>query len=325
MNRRDALLALLALGAGCGVAGAQSGPARLAYIGSGTAAGGAWILADLRDGLRENGLAEGRDYILDSFWSDGHYDRFPGLLVSALARKPALILVGTIASARAAQQATKTIPIVMLGLNDPVGSSLIANLSRPGGNTTGTATMNDDRAVKLVEFIREALPGAKRLAVLINPLNASNRPIFQSVQKAASKAGMTADAFEAATPEAIGGAFNAMSKTRPDALVTGFDSMLAEQRAKIIELGLARRIPVFSAINSYAEAGALVTFGISTKHPIVKQSAVYVRKLLAGARPADLPVEQPTNFELLINLRTARALGLKIPPSFLNRADRLIE
>jgi len=325
MNRRDALLALLALGIGPGLVNAQTGPARLAFIGSGAAEGGAAILAALRDGLRENGLTDGKDYVLDLFWADGHYDRFPTLLEAALGRKPAIILVATIASARAAQQATKTIPIVMMGLNDPVGSGVVASLARPGGNTTGIATMNDDRAAKLVEFVREAMPKAKRLAVLINPLNPSNRPIFQSLQRAAVSAGMAAAAFEANAPERIGDAFTALSKTRPDALVTGFDNMFADQRAQIISLGIARKIPVVSTNSAYADAGALITFGVSTKTPISKQSAVYVKKILAGAKPADLPVEQPTNFELAVNLKTAKVLGLKIPPSFLLRADRVIE
>ena len=325
MNRRDALLALLALGIAPGPVTAQPGPARVAFIGSGAAEGSAANLAALRDGLRENGLTDGKDYVLDLFWADGRYDRFPTLLAAALGRKPAIILVTTIASARAAQQATKTIPIVMMGLNDPVGSGLVASLARPGGNTTGIASMNDDRAAKLVEFVREAMPNAKRLAVLINPLNPSNHPIFQYLQRAAVSAGMAAAAFEANAPERIGDAFIALSKTRPDALVSGFDSMLFDQRAQIISLGIARKIPVVSTSNAYADAGALIAYGVSTKTPISKQSAVYVKKILAGAKPADLPVEQPTNFELVINLKTAKMLGLKIPPSFLLRADQVIE
>ena len=326
MNRRDTVLALVALGLGSGLVSAQPGPpARLAVIASGTAEGGAALLAALRTALRESGLAEGKDYVLDPLWADGNYDRFPKLVAAALGRKPSVILVTTIASARAAQQATKTVPIVMMGLNDPVGSGLVVSLARPGGNTTGMATMNDDRAAKLVEFVREAMPRAKRLAVLINPQNPSNRLIFQSIQKAAVGAGMTADAFEADAPERISGAFAAMSKTRPDALVAGFDSMLGDNRAQIIALSAERKIPVFSTSSLYADAGALVSFGTLGTNQIVRAVAVYIRKILAGAKPADLPVEQPTKFELTINLKTAKSLGLKIPPSFLQRADRVIE
>jgi putative ABC transport system substrate-binding protein len=325
MNRRDTLLAILSLGVGSRLVIAQPGPARLALIASGSAEGGTGILAALRTGLRENGLTEGKEYVLDPFWADGHYDRFPKLLEAALGRKPSIILVMTIASARAAQQATKIVPIVMVGLNDPVGSGLVASLARPGGNTTGIATMNDDRASKLVEFVRESMPGAKRLAVLINPQNPSNRPIFQSVQRAAASAGMTADVFEADAPERIAGALAALSRTRPDALVTGFDSMLGENRAQIVSLATERKIPVFSISSAYADAGALLSYGVSSKFPVTRLAAAHVRKILAGAKPADLPVEQPTNFELVINLKTVKALGLKISPSFVQRADRVIE
>jgi putative ABC transport system substrate-binding protein len=326
MNRRDAvlaLLALLALGARSGFVDAQPNPARLAFIGSGTPESGAAALAELRKGLRDHGLAEGKDYAFDAFWAEGRYDRFPALLEASLARKPAIILVTTIASARAAQQVTKSIPIVMTGLNDPVGSGLIASLARPGGNITGMATMNDDRAAKLVEFIREAMPKAKHLAMLINPLNPSNRPIFQSFQKAAQSAGMTAEAFEASTREQIDAAFVELAKTRPDALVTGFDSALVDNRARIVSLGMSRKIPVVST-NSF-DVGELITFGVSPQNSVMKQSALYVKKILAGAKPADLPVQQPTNFELMINTKTAKALGLSIPQSMLLRADRLIE
>lgn len=325
MNRRDALLAVVALGAGSGLVSAQPGPARLAVIASGAAEGGAAILAALRTGLRENGLTEGKDYVLDPFWADGHYDRFPKLLEAALGRKPSIILVFTIASARAAQQATKTVPIVMAGLNDPVGSGLVASLARPGGNTTGIATMNDDRAAKLVEFVRESMPEAKRLAVLINPKNPSNRPIFQSVQRAAVRAGMTAEVFEADAPERIGGALTALSSTRPDALLAGFDSMLGENRAQIVALATARKIPVFSVSSVFVDAGALLSYGVSSKSSVIRLAAAHVRKILAGAKPADLPVEQPTIFELVINKKSARTLGINIPPAILLRADRVIE
>jgi putative ABC transport system substrate-binding protein len=325
MNRRDAMLALLSLGAGSRLVIAQPGPARLALIASGAAEGGAATLAALRAGLRDNGLTEGKDYVLDPFWADGHYDRFPKLVEAALGRKPSIILVATIASARAAQQATKTVPIVMMGLNDPVGSGLVASLARPGGNTTGIATMFDDLAVKLVEFVRETMPKAKRLAVLINPQNASNRPISQTVQKAAASAGMMADAYEADAPERIDGAFAALSKTRPDALLTGFDSMLFENRAQIVSFAMAHKIPVFGLTSAFTDAGALVSYGVSSYFLITRQVAAIVKKILAGKKTAELPVEQPTNFELVINLKTAKALGLTIPPSFVQRADRVIE
>ena len=324
MNRRNAVFALLALGAAPGVVDAQPAPHRLAWIGEGAAPEGANFFPVLRDSLRENGLVEGKDYIFDPFWADGKYERFPALVAAALERKPSIILVQTIAAVRAAQQATKTIPIVFVGTNDPVGSGLVASLARPGGNTTGMATMNDDRAAKLVELVHEALPKAKRIAVLINPLNPSNRPIFQTMRSAAVRLGMTAEAFEADSPERISSAFAALSKLRPDALLTGFDAMFGTQRAQIVSLGLENKIPVAALGSLYADAGALIVFGV-LRGAILGRVGYYIKRILAGAKPADLPVEQPTQFELVVNLKSARTLGLAIPRAFLLRADRVIQ
>jgi putative ABC transport system substrate-binding protein len=324
MNRREAVFALLALGVAPGLVNAQTRPAHLALIMEGATRNRSAMADAFRESLRENGLVEGKDYVFDLFWAEGKYERLPVLLEAVLKRNPSIILVSTIASVRAAQQATKSIPILMLGTNDPVGSGLVASLARPGGNTTGLTMMFDDVAAKLVEFAREGLPKAKRLAVLINPLNPSNRPIFLSLQKAALSLGMTAEAFEADAPERIGGALTAASKTQPDALITGFDAMLLDQRAQIISLGLARKIPVVSPSAFFGDAGALITYGAPTS-AFIGRATVYVKKLLAGAKPAELPVEQPTTFELVINMKTAKALGIKIPQSILVRADRVIE
>ncbi len=324
MNRRDAVLALIALSTAPGLANAQSAPHRLALLGESAASGSADILAFLREGLRENGLVDGKDYTIDPYWAEGKYERFPALVAAALERKPSIILVQTIAAVRAAQQATKTIPIVFMGTNDPVGSGLIASLARPGGNTTGLATMNEDRAVKLVELVHEAMPKAKRLAVLINPLNPSNRPIFQGIRTAAARLGLSAEAFEADSPERIGSAFAALSKEQPDALLTGFDEMFGTQRTQIVALGLAHKVPVAVTTTAYAEAGALICFG-AQGGAIPRRAGYYVKRILAGVKPADLPVEQPTRFEMVINLRTAKALGITIPQSVLLRADRAIE
>ena len=324
INRRDTVVALLALGIAPGTVDAEKAPARLAWIAEGAAAGGAEGIAALREGLRENGLVDGKDYVVDPFWADGKYERFPALMAAALERKPAILLVATIAAVRAAQQATKTIPIVFVGTNDPVGSGLVASLARPGGNTTGMATMNDDRAAKLVEFVHEAMPKARRIAVLINPLNPSNRPIFQIIRSAAAGLGMTADAFEADSPERIAGAVAALSKARSDALITGFDAMLGAERAQIISLGNTHKVPIVTTNAAYANAGALIGYGVF-RSAIGNRVGFFVKRILAGAKPADLPVEQPTQFELVVNLKTANALGLAIPRAFLLRADRVIE
>ena len=299
-------------------------PARLAWIGSGTPAGSAGSLAAFREGMKENALVEGKDYVLDLFWSDGEYERFPVMLQEALARKPAIILVQTIASVRAAQQATKTTPIVFVNTNDPVGSGLVASLARPGGMTTGMATMNEDRAAKMVQFVHEFLPKARRIAVLINPLNPSNRPIFETIRTAATKLGMSAIAIEARSPKHIDDAFSALLAKRPDALIVGADATFGDQRSRIAQFGLKYKIPVLASAPGGADAGALLGFGVPA-HATFGRAAFYVKRILSGTKPADLPVEQPTKIELVVNLKTAKTLGLKTPQLILQRTDRVIE
>ncbi len=323
MRRREFILVAGAAVAWPLAARAQQ-PARLAWIGSGTAAGSAVFLAAFREGMRGNGLAEGTDYVLDLFWSDGYYERFPDLVEEALARKPAVILVVTIASVRAAQRATKTIPIVFISTNDPVGTGLVASLARPGGNTTGLSSMAEDRAPKLVQLAREVLPNASRIAVLINPLNPSNGPIFEQLRATASTIGMAADAVEVSAPDRIDDALTALSKQRPDALIGGFDYIIFDQRDRIVALAITHGIPVFAPSPVYADAGALLGYGVSPQ-AFYGRAAVYVKKILSGVKPADLPVEQPTKFQLVVNLKTAKTLGLTIPQSILARADEVIE
>ena len=322
VGRRAFLLAMGALLV-APIADAQQ-PARLAWIGSGTATGSAGSFTAFREGMTENGLVEGKDYFLDVLWADGEYERFPAMLQEALARKPAIILVQTIASVRAAQQATKTTPIVFVNTNDPVGSGLVASLARPGGMTTGMATLNDARAAKLVEFAHEFLPKAKHIAVLINPLNPSNRPIFETIRKAATSFGMSATAIEANSPKQIDDALRALLAKRPDALIVGADAILGDQRSRIAQFGLKYKIPVLAGTPSSADAGALLGFGVPA-HATFGRAAFYVKRILSGTKPADLPVEQPTKIELVVNLKTAKTLGLKTPQLILQRTDRVIE
>ena len=299
-------------------------PARLAWIGSGTATGSAGSFTAFRKGMTENGLVEGKDYFLDVLWADGEYERFPAMLQEALARKPAIILVQTIASVRAAQQATKTTPIVFVNTNDPVGSGLVASLARPGGMTTGLATMSDARATKLAQFAHEFLPKAKHIAVLINPLNPSNRPIFETIRKAATSFGMSATAIEANSPKQIDDALRTLLAKRPDALIVGADAMFGDQRSRIAQFGLKYKIPVLASATSTADAGALLGFGVQPQATFGR-AAYYVKRILSGTKPADLPVEQPTKTELVVNLKTAKTLGLKTPQLILQRTDRVIE
>ncbi len=233
-------------------------------------------------------------------------------------------MVSTIPSVRAAQRATGTVPIVMWAINDPVEGGLVASLARPGGNTTGQSTQALDVMAKYVEILHEVLPRAKRIAVLINPDKASTPKLVEQVRVAATGFGIDARAFEAAAPAALDAAFGAITQHRPDAVVVVRDAMLIGQQQRISAFALDRRIPAFGATSKFVVAGSLLSYAPSLLD-MSRRSATYVKKILAGAKPADLPVEQPTRFELAFNMKTAKALGLKIPHSVLIRAERVIE
>ena len=336
LQRRRRLLS--ALGAGtftAGLTGALASgsaayaqgsapPARIGILLSFSAAASATRLAAFKQGMRENGLIEGKHYVLDLVSADGQSERFPALVKDLLQRAPAVIMVAAIVATRAAQQATRTVPIVMITATDPVGSGLVASLARPGGNTTGLSNQVEDTTAKYVEFVREALPRAKRIALLINPGNPSHPKLGEQVSAAALKFGIETHAFEAATPAALEATFAAIARQRPDALVVMLDAMLIGEHQRISAFALKHRIAAFGSPAEFAEAGSLLSYGPSSLD-MYRRSATYVKKILAGAKPADLPIEQPTKFEMVINLKTAKALGIKIPYALLIQAERVIE
>ena len=299
-------------------------PARIAWIGPTDAAGQALYIAAFKDGLRNNGMIEGKDFAFDAQYADGHYDRFPAMIDAALKRNPALIMAVTIASVRAAQQATKTIPIVFVSTNDPLGSGLVASLARPGGNTTGISNQAEDVIGKYVELLRDALPQIKRIAVLLNPGNPSNPRMFERIRASAQGYGISATAFEAASPETIDPALERSARQQSEALLQNSDAMLFQHRARIAAFALKQRLPSISTSPEGAESGFLLAYG-ADRPDMYRRAATYATKILAGAKPADLPVEQPTKFQLVINLKTAKALGITIPQSLLLRADEVIQ
>ena len=320
----SAVLAAELTGGSAAYAQGSGPPARVGFIVSTKAPAIATRLAAFKQGMRENGLIEGQHYVLDAVYADGQSERFPALAQELLQRAPAVILVSTIAAVRAAQQATRSVPIVMTGVNDPVGTGLVASLARPGGNTTGQSSQNEDLAAKYVEFVREALPRAKRIALLINPANASLQKLGEQVRVAALKLGIETRAFEVATPAALDASFAAIVKQKPDALLVLSDAMLNAEPQRISAFALKNRIAAFGGPADFAESGSLISYGVSGLD-LFRRSATYVKKVLAGAKPADLPVEQPTKFDLVINLKTAKALDIKIPQSMLLRADEVIQ
>ena len=281
-------------------------------------------LSAFKDGMREQGLVDGKQYVLDPSYADGNYDRFPALTKEALQRTPAVIISATIASIRAAQQATQTVPILFVGVNDPVGSGLVGNLARPGGNTTGLSNQSEDLMTKYVEYLREILPQAKRVAILFNTDNESHPKMIEQVRASAKRFGIATQSFGAGEPGDLDTTFGAIAKYRPDALLLIRDAMLISERSRIAAHALKQRLPTFAGATSEVRAGSLMSYaapGLLACHRI----AYYVKRILGGAKAADLPVEQPTTFELVVNLKTAKALGITIPQSILIRADEVIE
>ena len=302
---------------------AQTRPARIAWLGPGTASGDRQFLEAFKQGLRENGLVEGRDYLLDDRYADGHYERFPEMTREMLARQPAVLVVATITSVRAAQQLTKTVPIIFATLNDPVKAGLVASLARPGGNTTGISNLAEDPTGKLLETLRSAAPKAKKIGVLINPNNPSNLAVLATTHTLGPALGLTILGAELAQPAQLESVFAALVKQRPDALLVHSDAMVNGLREQISALALKHRLPGIG-VPEFVEAGLLLGFG-SSRTDNHRHAATYVKKILGGAKPADLPVEQASRAVLWANLKTAKALGLKLPETILIQTTRVIE
>jgi putative ABC transport system substrate-binding protein len=277
-----------------------------------------------RQGLRELGYVEGRNIAIESRWAEGNYDRYPAFAADLVRLKVHVIVTVGGAATKAAKQVTATIPIVMSLVTEPVASGLVSSLARPGGNVTGTSMMASDLAGKQFEMLKQAVPKASRVALLWNPANPGGAAQLREAKTAARALGLRLQALEARAPQEIDSAFAAMTRERADALVVLGDAILYNQRKQIAELAAKSRLPSASALREYAEAGGLIAYGTDSLD-LERRSTAFVDKILKGAKPADLPVEQPTKFELVINLKTAKALGLTIPQSILVRADEVIQ
>jgi putative ABC transport system substrate-binding protein len=282
------------------------------------------LIDAFKQGLRENGLIEGKDYVLELRWAEGHYERFPAFARELADNGARVIVVGTVAAARAAQAASSTIPVVMALMNDPVGNGLVASLARPGGNTTGMASLNQDVTSKQLELLNSVLPKATTIAALFNPTNPSNAPILENVRVQAASRGITVRDFAVNTPDELDAAFRTIAIQRPDALLVMPDAAIQDLGMRIATLALQHRLPVISTNPDVTSVGGLMSYGIS-RRDAYRRSAYFVKKVLDGANPADLPVEQPTQILLSVNLKTAKALGLTIPSALLGIADEIIE
>jgi len=277
-----------------------------------------------RQGLREAGYVEGQNITIVFRWADGQYGRLSGLAAELVRLKVSVIVAGVPAAVQAAKQATETIPIVMAGTADPVAAGFVASLARPGRNITGISLMMPDLVGKQLELLKEILPKVSRVALIGNPANPAYAPWLRGVQDSARALRVRLQVLEARDPRGIDSAFGAITTKRADAVIVLGDAVLILHRTRIVDHALRRRLPAVFPLREFAEAGGLLAYGPSIADG-VRRAAIYIDKILKGAKPAELPVEQPTKFELVINLKTAKALGLKIPPSLLQRADQLIE
>jgi putative tryptophan/tyrosine transport system substrate-binding protein len=273
-------------------------------------AGGAF-----REGLRELGYVEGQTIAIEYRLAEGKEERFPDLASELVHLKVDVIFATVAAAVRAAQHATKAIPIVTV-VNDPVAAGFVASVARPGGNITGLSMMTPEVVAKQLELLREVVPKISRVAVLGNPANPGNAPQVRAAETAVRALGVRLQLLEARGPSEIDRAFAAMTRERAGAFLVLLDPMLVGQREQIAELAAKGHLPAMYALRQHVEVGGLMAYGADI-HDLFRRTAIFVDKILKGAKPADLPIEQPTKYELVINLKTAKALGLTIPQSLL--------
>jgi putative ABC transport system substrate-binding protein len=275
---------------------------------------------EFRQGLRDLGYVEGQNIRFEFRSAEGHLDRLPELAAELVRLKVDIIVTWFTPTALAAKQATREIPIVMAETGDPIGTGLVASLPRPGGNVTGMASVTAELAGKCVQLIRDMLPSARRVTALANATDPFSKPFLQQIQLGGEGTGTTINSVSISNSEEFETAFAAMEKDRPDAIIV--QPSLPTKRAA--ELALKHRVPAVSVPRWFVEEGGLMSYS-AIYVELFRKAGVYVDKILKGAQPADLPVEQPTHFELVINMKTAKALGLTVPAAFLARADEVIE
>ena len=323
MNRRDAVSALLAsvaLAAPIAVLGQSRGAVpRIGYLT--IRARGHRLEAAFVAGMRELGYTEGGNITIEWRFADGRAERLLAFAAELVALRPELIVTASTQAIEAAKAATTTIPVVFPGQADPVGAGFVKSLARPGTNITGLSTIAADLGAKQIELLRTVLPPLSRIALLVNPTNAGNLQVIRSFETGAREAGLSMTVFEANRPSAIEGAFSAMAKAKMDAVATAIDGMFVQEAKRITQLALTHKLPL---ISPHQLEGSLMSYGSSLADNY-RRAATYVDKILKGAKPAELPVEQPTKVEFVLNLKTAKALGITIPQSVLLRADRVIE
>jgi putative tryptophan/tyrosine transport system substrate-binding protein len=285
---------------------------------------GLGFLGGLAQGMRELGYVEGKDFVIEWRTALGDYSRFAAIAAELVQLKVDVFVLGTTAALPAVRQATSTIPIGMTNAADPVGQGFVASLGRPGGNITGLATSSDDSAPKQLELLATVIPGLRRLGLLTNPNTSLAAPVTTSIQVAAQRAGITIVPMQAGNLQEIENAFVRLAKERAQAVVVITDALYFAHRQQLAELALKNSLPSLVPLREYVEAGGLMSYGEALGE-FYRRTAYYVDKIFTGVKPADLPIEQPRKFHLVINRKTADALGITIPPIVYMFADEVIE
>jgi putative tryptophan/tyrosine transport system substrate-binding protein len=282
------------------------------------------MVTSFRQGLKEAGYVDGYNVAIEFRWAEGHYDQLPAMAADLVRRQVAVIVTGGTPAAFAAKEATSTIPTVISVGVDPVQLGLVGSLNRPGGNVTGTAVLTVELGAKKLEMLHELLPTAAAIVLLVNPTNPNVESETRVVQDAARLLGLHLHVLHASTESQIDAAFGALVELRASALIVGVEPFLNDSRAQIVALAARYAVPAVYGVRDFVTAGGLMSYGTDLVD-IYRQSGIYAGKILKGARPADLPVQQLTKVALVINLKTAKTLGLTIPTTLLGRADEVIE
>jgi putative ABC transport system substrate-binding protein len=326
MNRRRFLwITLGAIGATPAIIRAQvrPNPRRVGYLSTTSRAADQDVIAALVGGLHERGWVQGTNLQVDYRWSNGNVGRLTELARDLLRNDVELIVTVGTSAAVAARKSTQSVPIVFGNISDPVGSGVVASLNRPGGNATGRANMLDTLSAKLVELLREAFPGARRVAILWNPENEAKKLEFEKCSAAAKALSMQVKSVEIYTAHELDAGFLAILSDRPDALLVFIDSTTISRKAAIVAFAARHRLPAIYQWRDYVDAGGLMSYGPNADYEW-RQAAFLVDRVLRGTSPAELPIERPTKFSLVINIATARALGIDVPQSLMVRADEVI-
>jgi putative ABC transport system substrate-binding protein len=300
---------------------------RIGFLGPANASSWAPYIAALRQGLRELGYEDGRNLVIEYRWAEEDLDRLPKLASELVSLKVDLIITDSTPGSRAAKEATTTIPVIMAAVGDPVRSGLVASLSRPGGNLTGNSIVEFDLILKRLQLVREVIPYASRLGFLYVPgvqIGATAEALARGVDDAAGSLGMRVHRFGIREPTELASVFLTMARERTDAVLVRPDALLGVQYGEIARLGVQHRLPTIGSSVQFVEAGGLFAYGVNVVETY-RHTAVFVDKILRGAKPGDLPIEQPTKYVLAVNLKTAKAIGVTIPQSLLLRADEVIE